>query len=297
MRKAFTLIELLVVVVILALLLAILFPTFARMQERGREVRCASNLRQLHTAFITFISNNDGALPRSSSEERWIRQPDGTYTRSWHRGWVDSHPSAAGGSSYWWEPTDTSNGTFCIRNGTLFPYLGDRGDESVYVCPTMSRLAQDVFRNDPLGRSRVVRSYGMNLHVSYNDGIGGNVRWYSHYRDVDGVSRIVLFADQGFNNMGRTQFLRDTAPGPTDPAPTTQSRYLMRFHRRYDASIDYRVNLESQPEYIGEYHGRQPGRNTGMANVIFLDGHVERVAYTNTDWICRGDWEFGARVP
>lgn len=58
-RKGFTLIELLVVIAIIAILAAILFPVFARAREAARATSCASNLKQLGTAFIMYVQDYD----------------------------------------------------------------------------------------------------------------------------------------------------------------------------------------------------------------------------------------------
>jgi len=57
--RAFTLIELLVVVAIVALLAAILFPVFAQARERGRQIACASNLKQLALAWQMYAQDYD----------------------------------------------------------------------------------------------------------------------------------------------------------------------------------------------------------------------------------------------
>ncbi len=62
-RKGFTLIELLVVITIIGLLIALLFPVFARAKERGRMTVCANNLRQLHLACAQYTADNDTLLP------------------------------------------------------------------------------------------------------------------------------------------------------------------------------------------------------------------------------------------
>ena len=56
-RAAFTLIELLVVVAIIAILAAMLLPVLGQARERARRVACASNLKNLGVAQVTYISD------------------------------------------------------------------------------------------------------------------------------------------------------------------------------------------------------------------------------------------------
>lgn len=56
-RAAFTLIELLVVIAIIALLVAILLPSMCQARESARKVLCASNLRQMGTAFNSYATD------------------------------------------------------------------------------------------------------------------------------------------------------------------------------------------------------------------------------------------------
>jgi len=62
-RKAFTLVELLVVVAIIALLLAILLPALGRAREVASATICASNLKQVGTAWQMFAAENKGHSP------------------------------------------------------------------------------------------------------------------------------------------------------------------------------------------------------------------------------------------
>lgn len=283
--------ELLVVIVIIGILAAMLFPVFGKIQERGRAVKCTSNLRQLHTAAMSYVSSSGGLLPRVASAKVWrYDEETGSYGFTWQTGWVASYPpTSTQMRSYWWEEGG-SNGTYCIQNGTLFKYLGDAGDESVYVCPTMALKA----REEMTGEYRnVTRSYGMNMDLS-------NVK----YMDVDGLSRMMLFADQGFEKMTAAvggvakQWLKNTGDASNDPDPAAGEDSVQRFFRGIDGSIDYKKQSGKYDtlEYIGELHGRKPGANTGMANVVFCDGHVELVTYTETTNVCTGAWEYGKRV-
>jgi len=62
-NRAFTLIELLVVIAIIAILAAILFPVFAGVRERAKAASCASNLKQIGTAFMLYVQKYDEKLP------------------------------------------------------------------------------------------------------------------------------------------------------------------------------------------------------------------------------------------
>jgi len=61
--RGFTLIELLVVIAIIAILAAILFPVFARAREAARKTACISNVKQIATGMMMYVSDYDSTYP------------------------------------------------------------------------------------------------------------------------------------------------------------------------------------------------------------------------------------------
>lgn len=60
---AFTLVEFLVVISIVTILTAVLMPSLARSRDAADRLRCASNLRQVGSALVSFIDDNNDRLP------------------------------------------------------------------------------------------------------------------------------------------------------------------------------------------------------------------------------------------
>jgi prepilin-type N-terminal cleavage/methylation domain-containing protein/prepilin-type processing-associated H-X9-DG protein len=68
-QTGFTLIELLIVIAIIALLAAILFPTFSRARESARKASCQSNLKQIGLGFAQYSQDYDERTPYESAAD------------------------------------------------------------------------------------------------------------------------------------------------------------------------------------------------------------------------------------
>jgi prepilin-type processing-associated H-X9-DG protein len=75
-RFAFTLVELLVVIGIIVIILGILLPVLSSVRRRGRDVVCASNMRQIAVALIAYAEQNNGSFPTIANKltDLWYSQ-------------------------------------------------------------------------------------------------------------------------------------------------------------------------------------------------------------------------------
>ena len=74
-RRAFTLVELLVVIGIIAALIALLVPVFAKAREQAHRTKCLSNLRTIGQAMFVYANNNRDRLPNGNALYTWV-DPD-----------------------------------------------------------------------------------------------------------------------------------------------------------------------------------------------------------------------------
>ncbi len=96
-RRAFTLVELMVVIVIIAFIVALLFPALRSARKKSYAMGCASNLRQLGIACANYSADFDGYFPAVSPNTSYGtagNKFDGTY-QPWpgyfiQAGYVDS---------------------------------------------------------------------------------------------------------------------------------------------------------------------------------------------------------------
>jgi len=136
-KRAFTLIELLVVIAIIAILAAILFPVFAKVREKARQIACVSNEKQLGLAFIQYTQDYDETAPWGIASNSL---PSGAILEDW----ADA----------------------------LDPYLKS---SAVYTCPSDSTapVQNNTFVNGAW-QPGVVMSYAINMNFGAPPSSGGS---------------------------------------------------------------------------------------------------------------------------
>lgn len=120
----FTLIELLVVIAIIAILAAMLLPSLSRAKANAQATGCANNIRQLITAWLMYVDDNNGSLVNNSSTAD---------TRSYRQSWVNNIQD-------WGASVENVDPSF-ILSGKLAPLVAN--NLSVYKCPSDQSMAQN----------------------------------------------------------------------------------------------------------------------------------------------------------
>lgn len=123
-RRGLTLTELLTAILIIAILIALLFPFVSRMREKARSAKCVQNLRQIGIALRAHMSENNGRFPNGAADVSWWRadiHPDPLGIC-----WYDAAAQHLGRNTYSMRFNDPAAdplpGMFCCPSGHAKPY-------------------------------------------------------------------------------------------------------------------------------------------------------------------------------
>ncbi len=226
-KRAFTLIELLTVIAIIGILAAIIIPTVGRVRDSARTAQCASNMRQVGLAIMSFAGDNKNATPSG-----------------------DGAGALTGGqpTSWFLQIAPYFGGDFTNVDKT-------RRALQLLMCPSSVRYSSgnvDVPWNGFTNTNwPYISDYGFNFAVNNPTYRGGpaRLRTFSAPKNPSNTPMLGEMVHQ--NNFVSQTF------GLPKPASDQAA---------FDAG-------QSQYQRFTQRHG-------GGGNMVFFDGHVERIQYS-----------------
>jgi prepilin-type N-terminal cleavage/methylation domain-containing protein/prepilin-type processing-associated H-X9-DG protein len=125
-KRGFTLIELLVVIAIIAILAAILFPVFARVKAKAKQVTCLNNVKEIMLAALMYESDNNNQLWTFWQVGNQLCPP--TWTNAQYSSWLDTTGLPLGFPA------------------SIWPYVMNAG---IYLCPACVDVNMQPYENTP----------------------------------------------------------------------------------------------------------------------------------------------------
>lgn len=238
--SGFTLVELLVVIGIIALLISILLPALNRARQQAKTVQCLSNLRQLGQAQIMYANDNKGFLTNQYKNPPGSDQDGGTHGQN--NTWVKKLAKYV------------SKDNFSENEAQL---LGS-GRESVFVCPETYGKRED-------RPTTSIYSYKLNGYMRTGLPAAGKGRWEYKLSKVARSSDILLLTDAEIDGgKAGTQYVF-TADGIAFWGSDTAAPVV--------------ASWAPYPDFRHGKVGTKFGKPTGVANVVFCDGHADSLPY------------------
>jgi prepilin-type N-terminal cleavage/methylation domain-containing protein/prepilin-type processing-associated H-X9-DG protein len=273
---AFTLVELLVVIGIIAILVGILLPVIGRAREQAKRVQCASNLRQLSTAFLMYCHENKDWFPFPAVFGGPAADQLGYGTLStpaptgWPADWI-------GWPEDWivWRGKQASD----PLRGAIVKYLSNPSTGAIMLCPSDDSIYRRI--SNPDGTTYPY-SYVMNAYMSVGTNQNphrpatvaapkNNLRYkeYAAWKltQVRRTSTKVIVYEQDERAMrdGRGQ-LQSPAIG------NNPNNIVGMLAIRHDRT---RKQPDNPPSSVGQEKIEDQQNRDCRGNVGFVDGHAE----------------------
>jgi prepilin-type N-terminal cleavage/methylation domain-containing protein/prepilin-type processing-associated H-X9-DG protein len=272
-KKGFTLVELLVVIAIIAVLLAMLMPALSKVRTIAEEATCRSNLKQYALGGAMYNNDNNSKFPEAWSSIFSIYEQVGNTLTStalldrycvWHN-----------------KSLNPANESQRLRRGPLWDYLG--GSSKVHVCKTFNRFAMAVGTNH-LGSAATHPNIPIEPQFCYsmNAYLGPQGVLPTRVSDIKNPSGVFFFSEENcwaFETDAQHPYVRylnaynDTAlcGGPIVPNATNRPLWIA-------IPRSQGINVQPYVDAMASFHKTTVSALfDGMANAVFVDGHVEMV--------------------
>jgi prepilin-type N-terminal cleavage/methylation domain-containing protein/prepilin-type processing-associated H-X9-DG protein len=299
--RGFTLVELLVVIGIIALLISILLPALSKARRAATTVQCASNMRQISAAMLSYFSDNKGKLfPETVYYGESTIYPNGWF---WATELVGQHYLNAPWAKYpaGWTVSSAAAPTNVPTTGNVFwcPQCNDDAD-LLGVPAGLVGAPANAYPTHPLNNACAQISNGTNIDANF--GAVGIATWYMPFARISSVESgqyptvgtvnddppFVWYEDPTVDAELRNQ----TGNWTRNLSMVKHSAQMVLLLEGNSAEICYQDGSGSliyswAPRLAGR-HGSQtsntraghaspgpPTRNTDAStNIAFFDGHV-----------------------